>query len=307
MKKNLVSIIMSCYNGEKYLNEAIESVINQSYANWELIFWDNFSSDNSAKITKKFNDNRIKYFRSTKKTNLAIARNNAIKKSNGEFICFLDTDDFWLRNKLKEQINILKKNSLISVTFCNYFIQDERSNILKKYIKFQSVDLSKIKGLIFYQLLDGYVEGNPLIGPLSVMIRKKILDKKIFDVKLHVFADFDLFLKLSENNNFQGTNNTLAVYRLHQTNESFRSLENYNAEYYLWFNKIKNNPIYNNYYNYQNILDQIYFQKFIIYSFAGKFYKMYKIFPNIKNYKKKIKLLIIALLPSFFIKTLYRR
>ena len=298
---------MSCYNGEKYLNEAIESVINQSYANWELIFWDNFSSDNSAKITKKFNDNRIMYFRSTKKTNLAIARNNAIKKSNGEFICFLDTDDLWLRNKLKEQINILKKNSLISVTFCNYFIQDERSNIIKKYIKFQSVDLSKIKGLIFYQLLDGYVEGNPLMGPLSVMIRKKILDKKIFDVKLHVFADFDLFLKLSENKNFQGTNSALAVYRLHQTNESLRSLENYNAEYHFWFNKIKNNPIYNNYHNYQNILDQIYFQKFIIYSFAGKFYEMYKILPNIKNYKKKIKLLIIALLPNFFKKTLYRR
>ena len=57
MSKPLVSIIMNCYNGERYLNEALQSIINQTYKNWELIFWDNLSSDNSKKIFKKYNDN----------------------------------------------------------------------------------------------------------------------------------------------------------------------------------------------------------------------------------------------------------
>ena len=65
--KPLVSIIMNCYNGEKYLKHSIKSIINQKYVNWELIFWDNKSTDNSAKILKKFKDKRIKYFYAKKK------------------------------------------------------------------------------------------------------------------------------------------------------------------------------------------------------------------------------------------------
>ena len=67
IKSPLVSVIMNCYNGEKYLKLAIASIINQKYTNWELIFWDNKSTDNSAKILKKFKDKRIKYFFSKKK------------------------------------------------------------------------------------------------------------------------------------------------------------------------------------------------------------------------------------------------
>ena len=97
--KPLISIIMNCYNGEKYLKKSIKSVINQNYKNWELIFWDNKSSDNSKKILKEFKDNRIKYFFSKKFTNLYEARNLAIKKSKGSYICFLDTDDWWDKKK----------------------------------------------------------------------------------------------------------------------------------------------------------------------------------------------------------------
>ncbi len=87
MKKNLenkkVSIIMNCHNGEKYLNKSISSIINQSYKNWELIFFDNKSDDDSKKILKNFRDNRIKYFKSKKFLKLYEARNLAIKKAQG--------------------------------------------------------------------------------------------------------------------------------------------------------------------------------------------------------------------------------
>jgi len=100
----LVSVIMNCYNGEAYLNDAIKSVLNQTYKNFEIIFWDNQSKDNSKNIFRSFNDKRLKYFYSSKHTTLYEARNLAIKKSKGEYIAFLDTDDIWLKDKLHLQI-----------------------------------------------------------------------------------------------------------------------------------------------------------------------------------------------------------
>ena len=89
---------MNCHNGSDYLTESINSVINQTYKNWEIIFWDNQSSDNSLKIVETFGDNRIKIYKSSKFESLGKARNNAIAKCNGEFIGFLDTDDIWLKD-----------------------------------------------------------------------------------------------------------------------------------------------------------------------------------------------------------------
>ena len=84
----LVSIIMNCYNGEVYLYESIKSVLSQTYENWELIFWDNQSSDLSKKIFENFQDKRLKYYYAQEHTTLYRARDLAIKKSNGEFIAF---------------------------------------------------------------------------------------------------------------------------------------------------------------------------------------------------------------------------
>ena len=98
--KPFVSIIMNCYNGEKYLKKSIQSVINQTYKNWELIFWDNQSIDKSKQILESFSDKRIRYFKSKKFRSLYDARNFAIKKANGKYICFLDTDDWWFKKKL---------------------------------------------------------------------------------------------------------------------------------------------------------------------------------------------------------------
>jgi len=105
----LVSIIMNCHNGEHFLKDSINSIINQSYKNWELIFWDNKSTDNSRKILKLYNDKRIKYYYSNRYNTLYKSRNLAIKKAKGKFISFLDTDDMWGREKLRKQVNFLKK------------------------------------------------------------------------------------------------------------------------------------------------------------------------------------------------------
>ena len=116
----LVSIIMNCLNGEKYLKFSLRSIIEQDYKNWELIFWDNKSSDNSFKIVKSFRDKRIRYFRANKKTVLYEARNLAIKKARGKFIAFLDVDDFWSKDKLSKQIPKFK-NKNVGLVYSNFY------------------------------------------------------------------------------------------------------------------------------------------------------------------------------------------
>ena len=100
----LVSVIMNCFNGEKYLQDSINSVLNQTYRNLELIFWDNQSNDRSAEYVKSYDDPRIKYFYAPKHTLLYEARNHAIEKSIGEYIAILDVDDWWEVNKLELQL-----------------------------------------------------------------------------------------------------------------------------------------------------------------------------------------------------------
>ena len=104
-EKPLVSVIINCFNGEKYLCEALDSVITQTYKNWEIIFWDNQSTDKSAEIFKSYKDSRLKYYCASSHTAILYeARNYALKKTNGDFIAFLDVDDWWLPNKLEKQI-----------------------------------------------------------------------------------------------------------------------------------------------------------------------------------------------------------
>ncbi len=86
MKCPLVSVIVNCHNGQKYLAECIRSILNQTYTNFEIIFWDNFSTDNSYKIVNKFKDKRIRKFKIKKFSSLYKSRNLAISKSKGKYI-----------------------------------------------------------------------------------------------------------------------------------------------------------------------------------------------------------------------------
>jgi glycosyltransferase involved in cell wall biosynthesis len=91
-KSPLVSIIMNCFNGEKYLKEAIDSVYEQSYDNWEIVFWDNGSSDNSASIAKSY-DKKLKYYYTKNTLPLGKARNLALNEARGDYVAFSDFND----------------------------------------------------------------------------------------------------------------------------------------------------------------------------------------------------------------------
>ena len=120
-KNPLVSVIMNCFNGELFLKDSIGSVINQTYENWELIFWDNRSKDKSAEIFKSYKDKRLKYFYADEHVSLYKARNLAIDQSKGNFISFIDTDDLWNKDKLELQMPYFK-NPEVGVVYSNLWI-----------------------------------------------------------------------------------------------------------------------------------------------------------------------------------------
>ena len=164
----LVSIIMNCHNGEKYLKESLDSVISQTYKNWELIFWDNKSSDKSAEIFKSFDDQRLKYYYNDELTTLYKARNLSLKKANGEFVTFLDTDDYWLKDKLRKQVDFLLENINFDIIYGNYFIINEK--LKTKKTAFSNKDL--VDGFIYKELLKKYI-----VGLVSIFFRKKLSPK----------------------------------------------------------------------------------------------------------------------------------
>ena len=130
-----VTIIMPSYNSEKFIIESVESVLVQTYSNWELIIVDDCSPDDSNKIITKYvdNDSRIKLIKLQKNSGPAVARNTAIEVASGRYIAFLDSDDVWLPNKLETQINFMHDNDL-AFTYSSYRLVGEDNEHLGVFI-----------------------------------------------------------------------------------------------------------------------------------------------------------------------------
>jgi len=128
MANHLVSIICPSYNCEKYIVDVINSVINQTYCNWELIIVDDCSVDNTVKVIEPFlTDCRIHLFKNSENSGAAITRNRALREAKGKWIAFLDSDDLWYTSKLEKQINFMKENGY-HFSYTGYLEIDEEGN-----------------------------------------------------------------------------------------------------------------------------------------------------------------------------------
>jgi len=201
----LVSIIMNCHNGERYLNEAIDSAYSQTYKTWEIIFWDNASTDRSAEIAKSY-DHRLRYFRSEAKANLYEARNFALKNARGEFIAILDTDDLWMAEKLERQIPLFKDDQ-VGIVFSDaiYFNNKGQTKQLYKTRPYYT-------GWCFRQLLKDY-----FICLQSVVIRRKAVFEldEMFDPRFNIAGDTDMFRRIAYDWKLEMINEPLVRYRIH--------------------------------------------------------------------------------------------
>ena len=122
----IVSVIMPSFNTGRFIKEAINSVINQTYTNWELIIVDDCSNDDTNEIINSFEDSRIKYLKNDTNMGAAICRNRALKEAKGKWIAFLDSDDLWKKYKLEKQISFMEKGGY-DFSYTNYIEMDEKS------------------------------------------------------------------------------------------------------------------------------------------------------------------------------------
>ena len=226
-KEILVSIIVNCYNGEKYLKDALLSIKNQTFQNFEVIFWDNNSLDNSKKIYLSINDNRFKYFFSKEKLKLYDARNLALSKCSGDLITFLDTDDLWLNNKLSEEVFEYKKNNF-DILYSNYYIKKKLSKKLK---------LKKVQ-LISSDFQNSYLK-NYDVALVTICISKKILNKNMFDSNYNIIGDFVFMMRMSKFSKISILNMPLSIYRVHDNNYTNQNYYELSSELRSWINKNK--------------------------------------------------------------------
>ena len=288
----LVSIIVNCFNGEVFLKDCLSSIINQNYQNWELIFWDNKSQDESAKIFKSYEDKRFKYFYSTKHTTLYEARNLAIENSKGEFISFLDTDDMWAQNKLDIQIPFFD-NPRIGLVYSNLYIIKQNIKKKKLYIK------NKLpSGEIYNDLIKNYN-----VGILTVVMRKFFYQKlkKKFDARFSIIGDFDLFLRLAKLCEFKSIQKPLAYYRLHTQNLSINSKNKEIEEFEIWLDENKEGL---SEVNIQNLKKEINCKKFINSKIDGNYKKCFNILFSSRANFLDIKTFAIFLTPTIILKKL---
>lgn len=134
MDYGLVSIITPSYNTAKFIGQTIESVLNQTYENWEMIIVDDCSTDETDIVVKEYiNDARIKYLKNEKNSGAAVSRNYALREAKGKWIAFLDSDDLWVSTKLEKQLQFMMDNDY-HFSYTQYEEIDESNNSLNKYI-----------------------------------------------------------------------------------------------------------------------------------------------------------------------------
>ena len=289
----LVSIIMNCYNGENFLHESIKSVLSQTYENWELIFWDNKSNDKSAEIFKSYDDKRFKYYYALEHTLLSEARNEAIKRSSGEFIAFLDVDDFWQKDKLELQIPLFKDLN-VGVVYGNLFVINEKLNTKKIFLKRKMP-----KGFILDELLKNYCT---LL--VTLIIRKSFLDnyQPAFDKSFHIMGDFDLMIRMSVKYQFDCVEKPIASYRIHKRNESLLNKNRQIKELKTWRKKMINYHIIFNNKNFSNISNMINNLEIINCFLEDDLKNAWLKIKKMPYSFKKIKYSIALILPNNFIK-----
>lgn len=216
-KDPTVSVIMNCFNGEKYLREAIDSVYAQTYTDWEIVFWDNASADNSAEIAKSY-DNKLKYFRGEKTISLYAARSYAVDKARGKYIAILDCDDLWLPTKLEEQIPLFERDEKVGLVYSDSLLFNRKGK-RKRLFEFKKPQ----KGNVFSKLLfDGFI-----YTPTVVIRKKTFEDLNIsFDKRFKMMGDYDVYLRISHKWKVDYVDKPLARYRVHSNSTTCKDGRN---------------------------------------------------------------------------------
>jgi glycosyltransferase involved in cell wall biosynthesis len=228
-----VSINLCCYNSEKYLRETLDSIVNQTYKDWELVIINDGSSDSTESIIQEYiNQGYPIVYHYQKNSGLSYSRNEALKRSQGEYIAFIDHDDLWMPAKLEKQVLFFKSNSEIDFLYSNFYMMDQDKG--KKSVAHKKLQPS---GFVFEHFLYRYP-----VGILTALVRKSAFDKleELFDIRLKLSEEYDVFMRILYVSQASYIATPLAVYRIHSNMASLRFMERYPDELeYISF-KLKN-------------------------------------------------------------------
>lgn len=288
--KPLVSVIINCYNGDRYLKDAVDSVISQTYQNWEIIFWDNQSSDQSAKIFNSYNDSRLKYYFAPSHTLLYEARNYAIKNSVGEYIAFLDVDDWWVDDKLEKQIPLFD-NTDVGFVCSNYWIFNEKKKSQKIFRK-----KSLPNGWVLNDLLLDYP-----VGMLTLILRREAFDALHggCDPRFHIIGDMDLVVRLGIEWKMASCQNPLAYYRVHSENEGQKQKKRTVWEYQTWLSELSENENIVSLSGFKKLIDELTYLKARIGMDQANKQEVFRCLKTLPFGKFKLKLAVLIFLNYF--------
>ncbi len=204
----IVTAIITTYNRANFIGRAIESVLAQTYGDFELIIVDDGSSDNTGEIVKGFRDQCIKYIRHDKNLGGQAARNTGIREAKGRYISFLDDDDQWLSTKIEKQVQRMEQCSLnVGLIYVGAEIIDKDGNVIE-------YQYPKIRGDVQYNLLLGSFFGSVT----KALIKKECFDKVgLFDESLKSCQDWDMWKRISDFYEFDFVPEILAKIHLHGT------------------------------------------------------------------------------------------
>ena len=188
----LVSIITPLYNGKNYIVSTMESVIDQTYKNWEMIIVDDGSTDGSKELVEEFLSNRkesrIKLFENPSNLGISATRNSGLEKAKGQYICFLDSDDLWDQNKIEKELSFLqevrKKDTKAAFVYCGCRIIDEKG--------IPTGQIRSVKKEVTYEVL---LKDN-VIPCLSVLIDRNIIPTDLCKMPSIVHEDYATWLNL---------------------------------------------------------------------------------------------------------------
>ena len=226
----LVSVIMNGHNAAEYVESAIYSVLSQTYDEFELIFYDNCSYDDTQAIVRSFEDKRVKYYKSDRFLPLGEARNNAIGQSAGELIAFLDTDDLWLPTKLERQVPIFSDPNIGIVISDTIFLNNDRD--VRQPFRFSKPPT----GNVFSALIKNY-----FISLETAVVRKSALGSldHMFDTRFQVLEEYDLFVRLSYFWELGYVDEVLGKWRMHSKSWTWTKGDLFLEERIIFVEKLK--------------------------------------------------------------------
>jgi glycosyltransferase involved in cell wall biosynthesis len=210
-----VSVIIPAYNVEKYICETLDSVLGQTYSDYDVIVVDDGSTDQTASILKQYITKYPKKIRLIQKENAgpAKARNVGIRASNGEYIAFIDADDLWLPEKLENQVGYFEKQTeQVGMVYTNAKKFDQQGiwTLPKRYRK------EKVEGWIYKDLLK-----DNMIPNQSVMVRRSCFDEVgFFEESLDIIEDHDMWIRIAKKYEIAFLEETLSLYREHSQGRS---------------------------------------------------------------------------------------